>query len=108
VPDAILDGYRQPPSSPEECLFARTTTCVTADLRTRITPCQFGGTPDCAQCGCMASAGVQSIADRRLAGLVSLRDIYVASERVGRLARKLKGASPHPAPCPQLDTSIET
>ena len=108
VPDAILDGYRQPPASPEECLFARSTTCVTADLRTRITPCQFGGTPDCAQCGCMASAGVQSIANLRLAGVLPLRTIYAASERVGRIARKLQGDAPSPSPCPQLDTTVET
>ena len=28
---------------------------------TRITPCQFGGTPDCAECGCMASAGLEAV-----------------------------------------------
>ena len=34
--------------------FAQATACVSADLRTPITPCQFGGQPDCSSCGCMA------------------------------------------------------
>lgn len=93
VPEAVLEGYRRPPSSPEDCLFARTTTCLTADLSSRITPCQFGGDPDCSQCGCMASAGIQSIAEIRLLGLLPLRTIYDASERVGRTLSGLRRPS---------------
>ena len=94
VPDAILDGYRQPPSSPDDCIFARTTTCLTADLKTRVTPCQFGGEPDCAQCGCMASAGIKSIADVRLLGVVPIGSIYRVSERVGRRVKALRPEAP--------------
>ena len=93
VPEAVLEGYRRPPASPEDCLFARTTTCLTADLASRITPCQFGGDPDCSQCGCMASAGIQSIAEIRLLGLLPLRTIYDASERVGRTLSRLRRPS---------------
>ncbi|HEY8225649.1 MAG TPA: radical SAM protein, partial [Pyrinomonadaceae bacterium] len=55
LPDSVLAGYYQPPKSPAECIFARTTVNFTADLSSRISPCQFGGQPDCSQCGCLAS-----------------------------------------------------
>jgi len=81
----VLAGLRKPPHSPEQCIFARTTLSVTADLHSKITPCQFGGDPDCAQCGCVASAGFKAIGDYRLAGLLPLRSIYNASDWIGRV-----------------------
>ncbi|HET8669678.1 MAG TPA: radical SAM protein [Candidatus Saccharimonadales bacterium] len=93
LPDSVMRGYRNPPSSPEECIFSRTTLNITADLKGRITPCQFGGTPDCSQCGCMASAGLNAVGDYRLFGLLPLRSIYNASDRIGRTAaRMLRGS----------------
>ncbi|HEU5179450.1 MAG TPA: radical SAM protein [Candidatus Polarisedimenticolia bacterium] len=97
APDPILEGYRKPPSSPDECLFARTTVSVTADLKGRITPCQFGGDPDCSQCGCLASAGMNSIGDVRLLGL-PLREIYEASSRIGRGVSRWRSARSAPGP----------
>ena len=38
VPDVLLNGYLHPPSSPQECIFAQTTTCISADLATCIKP----------------------------------------------------------------------
>src|SRR5262249_21221395 len=49
-----IEGFLNPPSKPSECIFANTTRTVTADLKTRVSPCQFGGNPDCSQCGCIA------------------------------------------------------
>jgi MoaA/NifB/PqqE/SkfB family radical SAM enzyme len=83
LPRMVLDGYRQPPSSPEECTFARLTTCLSADLKSRITPCQFGGKPACTECGCLASAAMHSVASLKLAGLVPLSSILNASMRLG-------------------------
>jgi MoaA/NifB/PqqE/SkfB family radical SAM enzyme len=85
LPDVVLAGLREPPQSPEQCIFARTTLSVTADLHSKITPCQFGGDPDCAQCGCVASAGFKAIGDYRLGGLLPLRSIYNASDWIGRV-----------------------
>lgn len=82
-----IRAYLRPPATPDECLFARTTTCVSADLKTAITPCQLGGDPDCSRCGCLASAGLKALGDFRIAGLVPLRALYVASERIGGLTR---------------------
>jgi organic radical activating enzyme len=83
LPDGVIAGYLSPPASPAACVFARTTTCVSADLQTRITPCQFGGEPDCTRCGCLASAGLNALADRRALGIVPLRSLLDMSEWIG-------------------------
>jgi organic radical activating enzyme len=100
LPDQVLRGYSQPPQSPAECIFARTTLSITADLETRINPCQFGGNPDCSQCGCMASAGLKAVGDYRLGGLVPLRSIYGLSDRIGKAISTARGGSAGQAPVP--------
>lgn len=72
-----------PPSSPKECTFARTTTTLSADLKTQVTPCQFGGDPDCSQCGCMASAGLHAIAEHRLMSMLRVGDVFDLSFKLG-------------------------
>jgi MoaA/NifB/PqqE/SkfB family radical SAM enzyme len=89
--DALLDVYAAPPASPEVCTFARTTACYSADLERRITPCQFGGDPDCANCGCIATAGLEAIARHRVAGAVPVGQVFSASLRVGQVVRALRG-----------------
>ena len=84
LPNAVLDGYSHPPASPEECIFAQTTDCISADLATRIAPCQFGGHPCCAECGCVASAGLASIGRYKLAGLIPVSTIFSVSQKVGQ------------------------
>jgi organic radical activating enzyme len=85
--DAVIEGYRHPPSSPAACIFARTTLSVTADLKSRITPCQFGGDPDCSQCGCLASAAINTVGAYRVLGIMPLRTLYEVSDRIGQVAR---------------------
>lgn len=84
MPVSVLAGFRDPPHSPQECVFAQTTSCFSADLATRIEPCQFGGDPVCAECGCMASAGFASVAKHKLAGLVPVSDVFTLSRNIGR------------------------
>ena len=67
APDVILDGYRHPPPSPQECIFAQTTVCLSPDLKTPVTPCQIGGRPVCKECGCFASAALASITHLKIA-----------------------------------------
>src|SRR5258707_10672435 len=62
LPTGLIEVYAEPPASPDECVFARTTTVLSADLKSPITPCQYGGAPDCSQCGCIASAGMAAVA----------------------------------------------
>ena len=47
----IAAAILNPPNNPQECLFAKMSTNYSADLKSRVEPCIFGGTPDCAQCG---------------------------------------------------------
>jgi pyruvate-formate lyase-activating enzyme len=93
MPKSVTQGYLDPPRSPSECIFARTTLSLTADLKSRITPCQFGGTPDCTQCGCIASAGLKAVGDYRLLGFVPLRSLYNASDAVGKRVGRVFGAA---------------
>jgi MoaA/NifB/PqqE/SkfB family radical SAM enzyme len=83
LPRMVLDGYRHPPRSPQECAFARLTTCVSADFETRVTPCQFGGKPVCEECGCMASAGMHGLARLKLGKLIPVSALLKASFQVG-------------------------
>jgi len=92
---AVIRGYLQPPQNPDECIFAKTTACLSADLKKAITPCQYGGDPDCTQCGCMASVGLAALGDHRLGGVIPLRTIFDGSFRVGAAARRLRGANGH-------------
>jgi MoaA/NifB/PqqE/SkfB family radical SAM enzyme len=57
-PDGALKAFASPPASPGECTFARISENVSADLKTPIEPCFFGGNPDCSECGCAVSAGL--------------------------------------------------
>jgi MoaA/NifB/PqqE/SkfB family radical SAM enzyme len=89
---SVVQGYLTPPDDPSACIFAQTTACFSADLEKRITPCQFGGNPDCQQCGCMASAGLEAVGRYKVpGGLVSAGQVYWASLKVGRGMRKLRG-----------------
>jgi MoaA/NifB/PqqE/SkfB family radical SAM enzyme len=75
--------FARPPQSPAECIFARTTQTISADLKTRVSPCQFGGDPDCSQCGCMASMGLAAIGHHKLAGFLPVGAVFMASARIG-------------------------
>ncbi len=83
LPRQVLQSYRKPPRSPEDCTFARLTTCLSADLKTRVSPCQLGGKPVCAECGCVASAGMHALASFKLGGLIPLSAVLNASIRLG-------------------------
>jgi len=84
MPQVVLEGYRNPPASPADCIFSRTTLNLTANLKDKVVPCQFGGTPDCSNCGCIASAGLAAVGEYKLGGLVKLRSIYDLSDRIGK------------------------
>ena len=90
---AVMRGYLKPPQSPEECIFSQTSRCVSADLETRITPCQYGGDPDCTQCGCMASVGFEALGQYRVGGVIPLKSILSASLKSGSLVGQLRGRS---------------
>lgn len=85
MPKELIQQFATPPRSPEDCVFARTTQTLSADLKTRIVPCQFGGNPDCSSCGCVASMGLAAVAAYRLGGIIPVGAVFKASVEVGRL-----------------------
>jgi MoaA/NifB/PqqE/SkfB family radical SAM enzyme len=97
LPKGLIDVYAEPPRSPDECVFARTTTTISADLTTKITPCQFGGTPDCENCGCIASAGLAAVARHHILGFIPIAPIFNSSIKVGECLRRTRPAEPTPA-----------
>lgn len=100
--EALIREMAHPPSSPEECIFARTTETISADLRTRITPCQFGGDPDCSQCGCIASMGLAAVGHHPVVGSLTAGAIFLASDRFGKAWKRFQGVlSPPPEPEPE-------
>ena len=85
--ESMIREFLHPPASPQECIFATTTEVISADLKSRVTPCQFGGNPDCSQCGCVASMGMAAVGHYKLSGLISLGSIYKTSCAIGRQVR---------------------
>jgi MoaA/NifB/PqqE/SkfB family radical SAM enzyme len=96
APEGMIKVYANPPASPDECVFARTTTTLSADLTTRITPCQFGGAPDCSNCGCVASAGLAAVARHQFLGVIPVGSVFKGSVSVGERVRRWRQAQPPP------------
>ncbi|HLK06880.1 MAG TPA: radical SAM protein [Candidatus Angelobacter sp.] len=93
MPEGLIQEFLQPPESPETCIFAQTTHTISADLKSKITPCQFGGNSDCSQCGCFASMGLAAVGNYKLGLGVTASDIYWASNTISRaLPRKKRAA----------------
>jgi hypothetical protein len=58
INDGIARAWVNPPENPKDCLFSKMSINYSADLKTRVEPCVFGGTPDCQQCGCGISSAL--------------------------------------------------
>ena len=86
TPAALL----HPPESPAKCTFARMSVNYSADLRTRVEPCIFGGNPDCSQCGCAISVGLHAIQKIKLGGLVPLGPIMRGSTSIGAAVNRMR------------------
>jgi MoaA/NifB/PqqE/SkfB family radical SAM enzyme len=89
MPESLIRELASPPGNPEECIFARTTKMISADLRTHITPCQFGGDPDCERCGCIASMALAAVGHHRVVGGLTAGKLFMASDRLGRSWKRL-------------------
>jgi sulfatase maturation enzyme AslB (radical SAM superfamily) len=95
MPKGLIEQIDRPPESPQECIFAQTTQTISADLKTKITPCQFGGTPDCSSCGCIASLGLAAVGAHKLGGFIPVGALFKGSIQVGKLIAKRR---PEPVP----------
>ncbi len=97
VPEGMARAFVAPPESPQDCLFAKMSQNYSADLRTHVEPCVFGGTPDCSQCGCSISSALHWIRGVNVAGPLKVGHLVGSSLAVGSLMNKLRGRSHAPA-----------
>jgi hypothetical protein len=84
MPERLIEQFTSLPRGPEKCVFAQTTRTISADLVTKITPCQLGGAPDCESRGCVAAMGLDAVAAHRWAGLMPVDAVFRASLKIGR------------------------
>lgn len=83
-----ITALRRPPRSPQDCIFAQSTRTLSADLKTAVTPCQFGGRPDCRRCGCYASMGLAAVGEHRFPGGITAGQIFQISRKIGTYWQK--------------------
>ena len=98
MPEGMIRQFATPPHSPKDCVFALTTQILSADLKTKVVPCQYGGNPDCGSCGCVASMGLAAVAAHKLGGIIPVGAIFKASVGMGQIcqARAKRTAQPSP------------
>jgi MoaA/NifB/PqqE/SkfB family radical SAM enzyme len=88
--EGIIKEFLSPPESPDRCIFAQTTRTLSADFTTRVEPCQFGGNPDCSQCGCIASMGLAAVGHQKLVGPLTAGHIFWTSSAIGCFVQRAK------------------
>ena len=86
----IAEAFLTPPASPQDCLFSRMSTNYSADLKTRVEPCIFGGTPDCSQCGCAITSGLHYVEGVKVFGPLRIRHLVRGSMAIGSLVNRFK------------------
>jgi organic radical activating enzyme len=96
VPEGMARAFVSPPKNPDGCLFSKMSMNYSADLRTHVEPCVFGGNPDCNQCGCSISSALHWIRDVKVAGPVKVGHLVQASLSAGAVMRRLRGGFDSP------------
>ncbi|HZB88721.1 MAG TPA: radical SAM protein [Terracidiphilus sp.] len=90
TPEGYAKALLHPPASPAQCTFSRLSKNYSADLRTRVEPCVFGGDPDCSQCGCSASAAAHWVSEIQVAGPLRAKHLLHGSMRIGSAIARLQ------------------
>jgi organic radical activating enzyme len=89
--EGMAAAIGRPPQNPDACIFSKMSVNYSADLRSRVEPCIFGGTPDCSQCGCVASTGIHWLGNIALAGPLRIGHLVEGSISIGRLMNRIRG-----------------
>jgi MoaA/NifB/PqqE/SkfB family radical SAM enzyme len=91
------EGYTKallnPPASPKECAFSRLSKNYSADLKTHVEPCVFGGDPDCSQCGCSASVASHWVTGMKIAGPLTPGHILRGSMAIGNWVARFQNVA---------------
>jgi MoaA/NifB/PqqE/SkfB family radical SAM enzyme len=96
INQGIAEAFVNPPRNPAECLFSKMSTNYSADLKTRVEPCIFGGTPDCRQCGCAISSGLHWIQGVNVIGPLRANHFIRGFIAVGSLLGRVRTAAARP------------
>jgi MoaA/NifB/PqqE/SkfB family radical SAM enzyme len=96
INDGIAQAFVSPPEDPQHCLFSKMSLNYSADLKTRVEPCVFGGTPDCQQCGCAMSSALHWIKTIKVAGPVKIDHLVRTSMAVGAAVARVSANSGEP------------
>jgi len=102
----IGQALLEPPKNPQECVFSKMSTNVSADMTTRVEPCIFGGTPDCSQCGCVVSSGLHHVQQRKVVGPLRIGHLVRSSTAIGSLMNRLRSGSANPSRWNGLTRSV--
>jgi MoaA/NifB/PqqE/SkfB family radical SAM enzyme len=94
MPEGLIRQFATPPHGPQECVFALTTSVLSADLKTKVTPCQYGGNPDCSSCGCMASMALAAVAAHKIGGVIPVSPLFWGSIRLGQKRNRSQATLP--------------
>jgi organic radical activating enzyme len=93
----LAQSFLHPPQNPSDCLFAKMSANYSADLRTRVEPCVFGGAPNCAECGCMASTGIHWIRGVKIAGPLRVGHFVSGSVEIGSFVNRFRRGAERPS-----------
>lgn len=95
--EGIAQAFLRPPEKPADCLFAKMSANYSADLQTRVEPCVFGGTPNCAECGCAASSGLHWIRTVKVTGPLRVGHFVGGSVGIGSLVNRMRRGGERPS-----------
>ena len=94
--DVIARGFLAPPKDPGDCLFAKMSVNYSADFKSQVEPCVFGGKPDCSQCGCAISGALHGMRAVKVAGPVTIGHLAGCSIAAGSLVNRLRAGRAKP------------
>jgi len=95
--ESLAQAFLRPPEKPDDCLFAKMSANYSADLKTRVEPCVFGGAPDCTQCGCAISTGLHWVRGVKVAGPLKVDHFISGSMKTGLMMNRLRSSAGRPS-----------
>jgi organic radical activating enzyme len=90
LPGGMARAFVNPPKNPGDCVFSKMSLNYSADLRTHVEPCVFGGNPDCSQCGCSISSALHWVRDLKVVGPLKVGHLVQGSLAVGSAVKKFR------------------
>jgi len=97
INQGIADAFVDPPKNPDDCLFSKMSANYSADFKSRVEPCVFGGNPDCSQCGCAISSGLHWIREQKAIGPLKVGHFVKGSIGIGLAVNRFRENAFHPS-----------